>query len=221
MVPGQVLVLEPRRLAARMAARRIAQESGESLGETVGYQVRFEDVAGPRTRLRFLTEGILTRRLGLGPGTAGVDWWCWTSFTSGIWKPIWRWRCCGGLQSTRAPGSRLVVMSATLEAGPVARYLEHARCCVRKAGYSRSAYASALLRCALEDAGRGRGARTARRKTSGATFWSFCPEPPRSAAPRASARRWPRGTGCWFCRCTAIFRRPSRIAPFARVAAQS
>ena len=62
-VRGEILVLEPRRLAARMAARRVASELGEKLGETVGYQVRFEDVGGPRTRLRFLTEGVLTRRL--------------------------------------------------------------------------------------------------------------------------------------------------------------
>src|SRR5277367_709645 len=55
-VTGEILVLEPRRLAARMAARRVAQELGERIGETVGYQVRFEDVGGPRTRLRFLTE---------------------------------------------------------------------------------------------------------------------------------------------------------------------
>ena len=67
---GEVLVLEPRRLAARMAARRVASELGERVGETVGYQVRFEDVSGPRTRLRFLTEGVLTRRL-LSDPTAG------------------------------------------------------------------------------------------------------------------------------------------------------
>src|SRR5215470_19841262 len=60
---SEVLVLEPRRLAARMAARRVAEERGERLGESIGYQVRFEEVAGPRTRLRFLTEGVLTRRL--------------------------------------------------------------------------------------------------------------------------------------------------------------
>ncbi len=62
-VSGEILVLEPRRLAARMAARRVAHELGEQPGATVGYQVRFEDVGGPRTRLRFLTEGVLTRRL--------------------------------------------------------------------------------------------------------------------------------------------------------------
>src|SRR3984957_14387598 len=60
---GEILVLEPRRLAARMAARRVASELGEKLGETAGYQVRFEDVSGPRTRLRFVTEGVLTCRL--------------------------------------------------------------------------------------------------------------------------------------------------------------
>src|SRR5690349_7770600 len=59
---GEVWVLEPRRLAARMAARRVAEERGEQLGDTVGYQVRFEEVASARTRLRFLTEGVLTRR---------------------------------------------------------------------------------------------------------------------------------------------------------------
>lgn len=60
---GPVFVLEPRRLAARMAARRVADEMGEALGETVGYRVRFEDISGPKTKLWYLTEGVLTRRL--------------------------------------------------------------------------------------------------------------------------------------------------------------
>ncbi|MFL5248238.1 MAG: ATP-dependent helicase HrpB, partial [Myxococcales bacterium] len=51
LVPGEVLVLEPRRIAARAAARRVAAERGEKLGESVGYQVRFEDVSGPRTKV--------------------------------------------------------------------------------------------------------------------------------------------------------------------------
>src|SRR5262245_66564387 len=58
---GEVWALEPRRLAARMAGRRVAEERGEKLGETIGYQVRFEEVVGPRTRLRFVTEGVLAR----------------------------------------------------------------------------------------------------------------------------------------------------------------
>src|SRR5690348_13903057 len=52
---GEIVVLEPRRLAARMAARRVASERGERVGETVGFQVRFEDVSSKRTRIRFLT----------------------------------------------------------------------------------------------------------------------------------------------------------------------
>src|SRR5580692_1707421 len=71
-VRGEIVVLEPRRLAARLAARRVASELGERVGETVGYQVRFEDVSGPRTRLRFLTEGVLTRRLLSDPTLTGV-----------------------------------------------------------------------------------------------------------------------------------------------------
>ena len=72
-VCGHVLVLEPRRIAARLAARRVAWELGEEVGQTVGYQVRFERVAGPQTRLHFLTEGVLTRRLLSDPELQGVD----------------------------------------------------------------------------------------------------------------------------------------------------
>src|SRR5205085_2240095 len=62
-VRGKVVVLEPRRLAARLAARRVAEERGERVGETVGYEVRFERSVSAATRLEFVTEGILTRRL--------------------------------------------------------------------------------------------------------------------------------------------------------------
>ena len=60
---GEILILEPRRLAARLAAARVAAEFGESPGETVGFSIRFENVGGPHTRIRFLTEGILARRI--------------------------------------------------------------------------------------------------------------------------------------------------------------
>ncbi len=72
LVQGEVVVLEPRRIAARAAARRVASEMGERVGETVGYQVRFEDVSGPKTRLRYVTEGILARRLLGDPELRGV-----------------------------------------------------------------------------------------------------------------------------------------------------
>src|SRR5438552_18648759 len=62
-LPGEVVVLEPRRIAARAAARRVAFELSSKVGETVGYQIRFEDVSSAKTRLRYVTEGILARRL--------------------------------------------------------------------------------------------------------------------------------------------------------------
>ena len=115
---GEVLVLEPRRLAARLAARRVASELGERVGETVGYQVRFEDVSGPRTRLRFLTEGVLTRRLLSDPTLAGVGTVILDEFherhlDTDLALALLR----------RLPNIRLIVMSATLDAAPVAKYL--------------------------------------------------------------------------------------------------
>jgi ATP-dependent helicase HrpB len=69
---GELWVLEPRRLAARMAAARVAEELGESLGRTVGYTIRFDEVSSTSTRIRFVTEGILTRRLLSDPLLRGV-----------------------------------------------------------------------------------------------------------------------------------------------------
>ena len=60
IVAGEVVVLELRRIAARLAARWVSSELGEPVGTTVGYQVRFEEAVGPRTRLRFVTEGVTT-----------------------------------------------------------------------------------------------------------------------------------------------------------------
>ena len=60
---GEVIVLEPRRLAARLSAKRVAEERSERVGDVIGYDVRFDRAIGPRTRLSFVTEGILTRRL--------------------------------------------------------------------------------------------------------------------------------------------------------------
>jgi ATP-dependent helicase HrpB len=123
LVRGKVLVLEPRRLAARMAARRVAQEMSEPLGETVGYQVRFEEVAGPRTRLRFLTEGILTRRLVSDPLLSGVDAVVLDEFHERHLETDLALALLRRLQSTKRPDLLLVVMSATLDAAPIARYL--------------------------------------------------------------------------------------------------
>ena len=68
----KILMLEPRRLAARAAAERLASELGEKVGETVGYRIRLESKVGPNTRIEVVTEGILTRRLQHDPALEGV-----------------------------------------------------------------------------------------------------------------------------------------------------
>ncbi len=122
-VRGEILVLEPRRLAARMAARRVAGEFGEDLGETVGYQVRFEDIGGPRTRLRFLTEGVLTRRLLSDPMLKGAGAVILDEFHERHLDADLAVALLKRLQSTRRPDLKLIVMSATLDTGPIARFL--------------------------------------------------------------------------------------------------
>src|SRR5512147_1075602 len=120
---GQVVVLEPRRLAARLAARRVAEEMGERVGGTVGYQVRFEEVAGPSTRLRYVTEALLTRRLVSDPRLAGVGAVVLDEFHERHLPGDLALGFLRRLQAAERRDLKLVVMSATLDAGPVARFL--------------------------------------------------------------------------------------------------
>jgi ATP-dependent RNA helicase HrpB len=120
---GEVWVLEPRRLAARLAARRVAAERGEKLGETIGYQVRFEEVSGPRTRLRFLTEGVLTRKLLSNPRLDGVGVVLLDEFHERHLEGDLALALLLRLQRAIRPDLRLVVMSATIEAAPIAAHL--------------------------------------------------------------------------------------------------
>ena len=122
IVPGEIIVLEPRRIAARLAARRVAGERGEEVGETVGYQVRFEEVTGPKTRLRFVTEGILTRRLLSDPKLDGVDAVVLDEFHERHLEGDLALALLKRLQRQR-PDLRIVVMSATVDAAPIASFL--------------------------------------------------------------------------------------------------
>ena len=70
---GKILMLEPRRIAARQIAGRMASQLGEEVGETVGYRIRFEKRVGRRTRIEVLTEGVLTRMLVDDPSLEGVS----------------------------------------------------------------------------------------------------------------------------------------------------
>jgi ATP-dependent helicase HrpB len=122
LVRGEVVVLEPRRIAARLAARRVAAEIGEKLGQTIGYQVRFEQTAGPKTRLRFVTEGVLTRRLLSDPTLKGIDAVVLDEFHERHLESDLALSLLKRLQEAR-PELKIVVMSATLEADPVAKFL--------------------------------------------------------------------------------------------------
>ncbi len=124
---GEVLVLEPRRMAARLAARRVAFEHGERVGETVGYQVRFEEVVGPRTRLRFMTEGVLTRRLLSDAFLQSVTCVVLDEFHERHLEGDLAVALLRRLQRTVRPDLRLLVMSATLDTKPIAAFLGDAR----------------------------------------------------------------------------------------------
>jgi ATP-dependent helicase HrpB len=119
----EVWVLEPRRLAARLSAKRVADERGERLGETVGYQVRFEESAGPKTRIRFLTEGVFTRRLLADPQLSRAGIVILDEFHERHLQSDLALALLKRLQQGDRSDLRIVVMSATLEAAPVARFL--------------------------------------------------------------------------------------------------
>ncbi|NNC17918.1 ATP-dependent helicase HrpB [Corallococcus exiguus] len=119
----EIVVLQPRRLPTRLAAQRVSEEIGERVGETVGYQVRFEDVRGPKTRMSFVTEGVLGRRLLTDStlrdvGIVVLDEFHERHLSADISLALLR-----RLQETARPDLKLVVMSATLEAEPVRAYL--------------------------------------------------------------------------------------------------
>ena len=119
----EVVVLEPRRLAARMAARRVAEELGENVGDTVGYQVRFEDVSSAKTRIRFVTEAILTRRLLSDPNLEGVSAVVLDEFHERHLHGDVALALLRRMRKTARPDLKLVVMSATLDAKPAADFL--------------------------------------------------------------------------------------------------
>ncbi len=124
--PGEVVVLQPRRLAARLLARRVAFERGEPLGGEVGYQVRMESHISDKTQIRYVTEGILLRQFLSDPELRGVSTIIFDEFHERhIYGDITLARALM-LQQTR-PELKIIVMSATLDAGPLREYLAPCR----------------------------------------------------------------------------------------------
>ena len=121
---GECWILEPRRLAARLAAARVADELGEALGQRAGYAVRFEQKVSKGTRLRFVTEGLLLRRLQGDPQLRGIAAVVLDEFHERHLHTDLGLTLLRRLQRGTRPGLRLLVMSATLDPGPVAAFLE-------------------------------------------------------------------------------------------------
>ena len=120
---GEVVVLQPRRLAARMLARRVAEEAGTRLGEGVGYQIRLESRVSERTRIRFVTEGILLRQMSFDPGLPGVAAVIFDEFHERHLHGDISLARALQIQRTTRPDLRIVVMSATLETARLEAYL--------------------------------------------------------------------------------------------------
>jgi ATP-dependent helicase HrpB len=120
---GQVVILQPRRLAARLLAARVASERNSRLGDEVGYQIRFENITSRRTRIRFVTEGILLRQLIQDPDLRGVSAILFDEFHERhLYGDITLARALQ-LQAASRTDLKLAVMSATLDAGLLEKYL--------------------------------------------------------------------------------------------------
>ena len=123
-VQGDVVVLQPRRLAARLLAKRVAQERGCKLGEEVGYQIRFENVVGPKTRIRFVTEAILLRQILQDPTLKGVGAVVFDEFHERHLTSDLSISCALKSVQSQRPDLKIVVMSATLDVDLLEGYLK-------------------------------------------------------------------------------------------------
>ena len=121
--PRRVVVLQPRRVAARTVAARVAWERGSRLGAEVGYQIRFDDQTGLGTRISFVTEGILLRWLQDDRTLAEVGVLIFDEFHERNLMSDVALTLVKQMQQTRRPDLKIVVMSATLEVEPLAEYL--------------------------------------------------------------------------------------------------
>jgi ATP-dependent helicase HrpB len=120
---GRIVMLEPRRLAARAAARHMAGLLGEAPGETVGYRVRLDTRVGPHTRIEVVTEGVLTRLLQSDPGLDGVAAVIFDEFHERSLQADLGLALCLESRSALRPDLRLLAMSATVDGTVVADLL--------------------------------------------------------------------------------------------------
>lgn len=124
---GKIIMLEPRRLAARSAAHRMAALLGEEVGETVGYRVRLDRRIGPKTRIEVVTTGLFLRQLQADPELPGIAAVLFDEFHERAIDSDLALAFCLEAQSALRDDLRLVVMSATLDGGAIANLLPDAR----------------------------------------------------------------------------------------------
>lgn len=124
---GKVLMLEPRRIAARAAASYMANQLGETVGDTVGYRIRFERKISARTRVEIVTEGILTRMLQDDPLLDGISAVVFDEFHERHLASDLGLAMCLEVQAGVRPELRLIVMSATLDGERLALYMDAPR----------------------------------------------------------------------------------------------
>ncbi len=120
----KILMLEPRRVAARAAAARMADLLGEKVGDTVGYRVRLDSKVGPKTRIEVLTEGLLTRRLQSDPELKGVALVIFDEFHERSLNADLGLALTLDIQSALNEDLKILVMSATLDGARVAKLID-------------------------------------------------------------------------------------------------
>ncbi|HAV14192.1 MAG TPA: ATP-dependent helicase HrpB [Opitutae bacterium] len=124
---GEIVVLQPRRLAARLLARRVAAERDVKLGDEVGYQIRFENIVSSKTRIRFVTEAILLRQILEDPSLQGVAAIVFDEFHERHLTSDLSIACALKSVQTVRPDLKLIVMSATLDIDSLEGYLKPCR----------------------------------------------------------------------------------------------
>jgi len=125
-IQGRIFMLEPRRLATRAAAERLAEQLGETPGATVGYRMRGDSRTRPQTRIEVVTEGILTRMIQSDPELSGIGAVIFDEFHERSLHADLGLALVGEIRAALRPDLTLLVMSATLDAAPVAALLDDA-----------------------------------------------------------------------------------------------
>jgi ATP-dependent helicase HrpB len=126
MQEKKMIMLEPRRLAARSVAMRMAQQLGEQAGETIGYRVRFESVLSAHTRVEVVTEGILTRMIQTDNSLQDINLVIFDEFHERSLQADLALALCYQVQQVLRPDLRILIMSATLDGEKISSLFNNA-----------------------------------------------------------------------------------------------